>query len=198
MSLINIFRKKKTISDNTSADEWPKSDNSTATDFSALDNLSFLELQSLIDQAQQKGEPIVQYVRKQIHLLDKAHDEFIKQALANGYSLSDSRVGYIELQQYAAMRQLARQIGDPTEKYDILIRRVRERIIGVENARIYFNYDWHINICRLFLQYTYVRVGYEIKSHILSEKLTRKFAGSKKMPTFASQKGKPPQQPTRK
>lgn len=141
MSLINIFRKKKTISDNTSADEWPKSDNSTAIDVSALDNLSFLELQSLIDQAQQKGEPIVQYVRKQIHLLDKAHDEFIKQAVANGYSLSDSRVGYIELQQYAAMRQLARQIGDPTEKYDILIRRVRERIIGVENARIYFNYD---------------------------------------------------------
>lgn len=101
---------------------------------------SFAELQEAIEEAQRNGESTVPFVRQQISLLEKAHDEFIVQAQAKGYSLSDPRVGEIEVQQYAAMRQLAEQIGDSVEKYDLLIRRCRERVFGVENAKRFFGY----------------------------------------------------------
>ena len=53
------------------------------------------------------------------------------------------RVGEIEVQQYAAMRQLSQQIGDElrAQKYDMLIRRVRVRIFGEESTRRFFDKD---------------------------------------------------------
>lgn len=101
---------------------------------------SFGELQEAIEEARRNGESTVPFVRQQIRLLEMAHDEFIIQAQAKGYSLSDPRVGEIEVQQYAAMRQLAEQIGDSVEKYDLLIRRCRERVLGVENIKRFFGY----------------------------------------------------------
>jgi len=41
----------------------------------------------------------------------------------------------IEESQYLAMKQLAFQICDPTEKYDELIRRVHVRFFGEENYK---------------------------------------------------------------
>lgn len=97
----------------------------------------------MIDKAKEEGEPIGQFVYQQILLLEKAHDEFVDKTIAKGYSMNDPRVGEIEVQQYAAMRQLSQQIGDElrAQKYDMLIRRVRVRIFGEENTRRFFDKD---------------------------------------------------------
>ena len=149
-SLKNLFRRKKSESSsdsvhagtaNTPAPEQPEP--MFFRNDPKLENLTFLELQALIDKAKEKGEPIGQFVYQQILLLEKAHDEFVDKTLATGYSMNDSRVGEIEVQQYAAMRQLSQQIGDElrAQKYDMLIRRVRVRIFGEENTRRFFDKD---------------------------------------------------------
>lgn len=99
---------------------------------------TFGELQNLIEVAAKDNRPTAPYVRAQIALLQKSLDEFHNQALAEGFSLNDVRVGEIDVRQYAAMKQLAQKIGDPTEKYDELISRTQIRIFGEENARRFF------------------------------------------------------------
>lgn len=151
-SLKNLFRDKK--SDNTPdsghagigdtpAPEKPRPELMFFRNDPKLENLTFLELQALIDKAKEEGEPIGQFVYQQILLLEKAHDEFVDKTIAMGYSMNDPRVGEIEVQQYAAMRQLSQQIGDElrAQKYDMLIRRVRVRIFGEENTRRFFDKD---------------------------------------------------------
>lgn len=99
---------------------------------------TFKFLQSEIEKAKANNQSIDCYVRKQIELLEEAHKEFVARAQSEGYNMQDSRVGQIEVQQYAAMKQLAEEIGEPTEKYDQLIREVRIRIFGEENYKRFF------------------------------------------------------------
>lgn len=100
---------------------------------------TFERLQEMINEAEKDNRPTAPYVRAQIKLLQKALDEFLIRAGAEGYSLTDVRVGEIEVRQYAAMKQLAGKIGDPTDKYDRLIKQTRIRIFGEENARRFFD-----------------------------------------------------------
>ncbi len=100
--------------------------------------LNFKILQQLIDDAVKNDRPYAHYVKKQIHLLDVSHDQFLKSAKEQGYDICNPRVGDIEVAQYTAMKQLATKIGLPTECYDEKIRQIRIRIFGEENYKIYF------------------------------------------------------------
>lgn len=98
----------------------------------------FQFLQNEIEKAEKENKPIKDYVEKQIDVLQKVHDEFIEMAKAEGYEMNNSRVGEIEVQQYAVMKRLAQNIGLPVEKYDNLIKEVRIRIFGEENYKNFF------------------------------------------------------------
>lgn len=135
-----IFSKKETI-DNQAEAITPEELSATLSQpnkltYNASDE--FMQLQALIESAGKRGEPIVSLVKAQIKLLEKGHDEFMRHALANGYSLNNPCIGDIEVAQYTAMKLLASKIGLSTEKYEILIKRSRIRIFGEENYKRFF------------------------------------------------------------
>ena len=99
----------------------------------------FNRLQKQIEAAEKSGLPINKLVRQQIDILKSSHDEFIKSAKENGYDMNNLHIGQIEVQQYAAMKQLAKKIGLPVEEYDKLIKDVQVRILGEENYKRFFN-----------------------------------------------------------
>lgn len=98
----------------------------------------FIMIQQQIETAEKAGQPIKTFVKQQIELLKDSHDEFIKTVQKQGYDLSNPRVGDIEVQQYTAMKQLAKKIGLPVDEYDKLIKDVRIRIFGEENYKRFF------------------------------------------------------------
>lgn len=98
----------------------------------------FRQLQSKIEAAEKTGESIVPYVKEQIALLWKAHDEFISLATSQGYSLNDFKLAEIEIQQFSAMKSLAAKIGESTEEYDNHIKQCKIRVFGEENYKRFF------------------------------------------------------------
>ena len=93
-----------------------------------------------IERAIKENRPIDDYVNKQIQLLMEAHDNFIISAKRKGYDVEhDVRVGEIEVKQYAAMLQIAKKWGMPTERYENLIKEVKIRIFGKENYTRFFD-----------------------------------------------------------
>jgi hypothetical protein len=95
-------------------------------------------IQKQVEAAEKAGQPIKTFVKQQIELLRNSHDEFIKTVQEQGYDLKNPRVGDIEIQQYTAMKQLAKKIGLPVDEYDMLIKTVRIRIFGEENYKRFF------------------------------------------------------------
>ena len=98
----------------------------------------FKMLQQQIEAAEKTGQPTKHLVQKQIDLLKNSHDEFIKTAQQQGYTMNNPRLGDIEVGQYSAMKQLAQKAGLPIEEYDKLIKDVRIRIFGEENYKRFF------------------------------------------------------------
>lgn len=98
----------------------------------------FNTLQTKIEMAQKENRPIDSYVRKQIELLQEAHDEFLYQAQEAGHNLNNPQVGEIEIEQFSAMKVLAQKIGLPVESYDEMIKKVQTRIFGEENYNRFF------------------------------------------------------------
>ncbi len=98
----------------------------------------FNRLQAQIEQAQKDNLPIEPYVKKQIQVLQEAHDEFVLAAQKEGMDMADPHVGEIEVQQYTLMKDLATKIGMSPEKYDKLIKDVQIRIFGEENYKRFF------------------------------------------------------------
>ena len=92
----------------------------------------FNQLQKKIDLAVKDNRPIDSYVKKQIELLEQSHDEFVLQAQAQGYDLANPSVAEIELQQYSAMKALAKRIGAPVDKYDDVMKQIQIRVLGEE------------------------------------------------------------------
>lgn len=98
----------------------------------------FKQLQVQIDAAEKAGKPITDLVQKQIAILKDTHDVFVKEALENGYQLTNQKLGEIEVRQYSAMKQLAQKVGLPVEEYDEYIKKVRIRVFGEENYKRFF------------------------------------------------------------
>ncbi len=108
----------------------------------SMDKVNYFDyLQKQIDAAKLQNQPIDRYVKKQISFLQDAHDEFIKRAENEGYDLNSPTVGSIEIQQFSAMKNLAKQIGIPYEKYDRMIHDVRVRVFGEKGVKEYFQND---------------------------------------------------------
>ena len=98
----------------------------------------FNQLQQKIEAAQKENKPIKDLVKQQIKLIQEAHDEFVRTAKNRGYDSSHPIVGKMEIQQYSAMKQLAKKIGLPVEEYDELIKQVKIRVLGEENYKKFF------------------------------------------------------------
>lgn len=98
----------------------------------------FLEYQLKIEQAKKNNMPIDNYVIQQIKLLEKAHDEFLEKAVKKGYDLTLPRIWEIKIGQILSMKQLAKKINLPTEKYDSQLKEIRIRIFGKENYKNFF------------------------------------------------------------
>lgn len=95
----------------------------------------FNSLQKKIDLAVKENRPIDSYVKKQIEILEQSHDEFVKAATENGYDLANPSVAEIELQQYSAMKALAKKIGAPVDKYDEVMKQVQIRVLGEDGYK---------------------------------------------------------------
>ena len=91
-----------------------------------------------MEKAIAENKPIDHYVKKQIQLLEEAHDEFISTAKFKGFDMQSPQIGEIEIQQFSAMKALAQKIGLPVDKYDELIKNVKIRILGEENYKNFF------------------------------------------------------------
>ena len=95
-------------------------------------------IQKKMEKAIADNKPIDHYVKKQIQLLQEAHDEFISTAKFKCFDMQIPQVGEIEIQQLSAMKALAQKIGLPVEEYDELIKNVKIRILGEENYKKFF------------------------------------------------------------
>ena len=93
----------------------------------------FNRLKKKIEQAQKENKPYTHYIKRQIELLEGAHDEFVARAQKEGYDLNNINIAETEIKQFSAMRALAEKAGLPVEKYDELIKKVQVRIFGEEN-----------------------------------------------------------------
>lgn len=98
----------------------------------------FKRLQQQVEKAELENRPIQNLVKQQIKLLQEAHDEFIATTKNKGYSLQNPQIGEIEIQQFSAMKALAKKIGLPVEEYDDLIKNVKIRVFGEENYKRFF------------------------------------------------------------
>lgn len=97
------------------------------------------QLNKKIREAEAKGlVPKILYI-KQIELLEKAHKEFIKRSIEEGYNLSNNLdILEIELKQFGAMKQIAKKLGISTQKYDNYIKEARIRVLGKEATETFF------------------------------------------------------------
>lgn len=106
-----------------------------------MSNSPFKIIQEQIEAAKTAKKPYDHLVKKQIQLLEDAHDEFIKNVKDKGLDMQNVKVGQIEISQYSAMRQLAESIGLSVEKYDNLIAGVQKRLLGEANYTKFFKQD---------------------------------------------------------
>lgn len=97
-----------------------------------------MQIQQKLERARQNGESIVPYVKAQIRLLESSHEEFLKQAVGEGYPLSHPRLCKIEIEQYSAMIQLAENAGLDTKKYNDKIKEIRIRVFGKANYKRFY------------------------------------------------------------
>ena len=101
---------------------------------------NFKLLQEQIEAAQKINKPTESYVKKQIEMLEQAHDEFIQKAVKEGFDVeNDTAIGEVELKQYSAMKQLAQKIGVSPEKYDKSIRELRVKMLGEDVVKQHFD-----------------------------------------------------------
>ncbi len=96
-------------------------------------------LEYRIKQAEQNGEPVDSYVRREISWLENQLEKFLQKMKDDGQDIENNyEIAEIEIQQYAAMKQLASKINEPLEQYDEKIKQVQCRIFGEENWENFF------------------------------------------------------------
>ena len=106
------------------------------TNMTDTQELKFLE--EKIKLAEQNGQPIEKYILREIEILQKAIDTFVEQAKERN-NLDEFDIGEIEIRQYATMRQLAKKINYPTEKFDTAIKNIKIKLFGEEGYNNFFS-----------------------------------------------------------
>ena len=98
------------------------------------------KLNMAIAQAEKSGLPAISLYKKQLEILQSAHDEFISRAVENGYNLKNNLdILEVEIKQFTAMKQIAQKIGMPTAEFDAQIRAARVRVLGEEVVKAHFD-----------------------------------------------------------
>ena len=93
----------------------------------------FNQLEAQITEAKKLNKPFDSYVKQQIKLLEKVHDDFVSSS-----TKKDKDVIYnldfvnVQIKQLQAISSLCRKIGLPTDKYDNKIREIRINNLGAE------------------------------------------------------------------
>ena len=101
------------------------------------DKEELLELERKIKHAKMNGEPIENFVKKQIEILENSIKIFMKK-MEKENRLFDVVIAEIEIRQYAVMRDLAISINQPHEKFESKIKEIQSRIVGEENWEKFF------------------------------------------------------------
>lgn len=96
-----------------------------------------VELEQKIKLAQKNGSPIKEFILREIELLEQSIEQFVAQ-MGKENRLNDINIASIEIRQYATIRELAKKINIPYEKYDNLIKNVKIRIFGEDNYDKFF------------------------------------------------------------
>ena len=96
-----------------------------------------VELEQKIKLAEKKGLPVKDFILREIELLEQSIEQFVAQ-MEKEDRLNDVNIASIEIRQYATIRELAKKINVPYEKYDNLIKNVKIRIFGEENYDKFF------------------------------------------------------------
>lgn len=98
------------------------------------------ELIKKIEEAEAKGEFPKDLYQQQLDMIQNAHDEFIVEAKEKGYDInSNLKIAEIEIAQFATMRDIAKKLGQPTDKYTNAIKETRIRILGEEAYKEFFS-----------------------------------------------------------
>lgn len=93
----------------------------------------YIQLQQQVEKAQKLNQPIDNFVKQQIKLLEETHDEFVSSALSKNKDLeSDLSFTEIRIKQLQAIASLCKKIGLSTEKYDNQIREIRTKNLGAD------------------------------------------------------------------
>lgn len=107
---------------------------------SQKNNYDIQYLEYKIKQAQDNNEPIDTYVLREIEWLQQQLDLFLEKSKDEGKDIeTDFEIAEIEIRQYAAMKQLAQKINQPTDIYDEKIKQIQIRIFGDENWENFFS-----------------------------------------------------------
>lgn len=97
------------------------------------------QLNIAIQNAQKTNQNADHLYKRQLRLLEMAHDEFISTARQKGIEIENNpSVAEVEIQQYSAMKQIAQKLGIPSDKYDNMIHQIHVRLFGEEGAKEYF------------------------------------------------------------
>ena len=101
------------------------------------DEQKLKELDKKIKYAEENGLPMEKEVLSAIQILQNNLNQFLTDMEQQG-RLNSTEVVHIEIRQYAAIKQLAKKINQPVDKYDELIKKAQCRIFGEENSNIFF------------------------------------------------------------
>ena len=77
-----------------------------------------------VTEAERLGNPINNLVKQQLQVMEEYHDEFVKQADANGMDTLERDKAEVKLLSY--MKIWAQKIGLSTEKYDKAINAIQQ------------------------------------------------------------------------
>ncbi len=94
-----------------------------------MDNMDILIVRSQniaqqVTEAERQNKPIDHLVQEQLSVMEEYHDEFVKQATANGMDTLERDKTEIKLLSY--MKMWAEKIGLSTEKYDKAIKAIQQ------------------------------------------------------------------------
>lgn len=101
------------------------------------DKEELLELEQKIKHAKMNGEPIENFVKKQMEILENSIKIFIKK-MEKENKIFDVEIAEIEIRQYAVIRDLAISINQPYKRFEEKIKEIQSRIVGEENWEKFF------------------------------------------------------------
>ena len=114
-------------------------------DFNISDNIDTNEEYNRLacekDELEKQGKSTTEITKHLIAVLSAAHKRFLETAEREGYDLQNPQVSDIEIKQFSAMRQLAKEACLPTKPFAKIIRDIRVRTFGEETVKNNFD-EW--------------------------------------------------------